>query len=213
MTQKRTLVLGVVGAMVVAGIALGIALARGESTQTDDVTRVEQLRSNVVESAALVGGGPIEGITVHGHWVIEVRDPDGTLVERREFENALSSAATITGLLARDHSAGLWEVQLRASVSSAAPCQTSAGTSSHCHVVESASSVSDAKFSKTLTISHGFGDFVLTGTATAQKSGEVGVVRTGMSRCATPVAPDSPCEATYFTFTPNPPKDVLGDSP
>lgn len=25
---------------------------------------------------------------VHGHWTIEVRDPDGSLAERREFENA-----------------------------------------------------------------------------------------------------------------------------
>ena len=33
-------------------------------------------------------GGPAEGIKVHGHWTIEVRDPDGTLVTHREFEKA-----------------------------------------------------------------------------------------------------------------------------
>ena len=33
-----------------------------------------------------------EGIKVHGHWTIEVRGPDGRLVERRQFENALVPA-------------------------------------------------------------------------------------------------------------------------
>ncbi len=30
-----------------------------------------------------------EGIKVHGHWVIDVRNPDGSLVEHRDFENSL----------------------------------------------------------------------------------------------------------------------------
>lgn len=38
-------------------------------------------------------GGQHEGIKVHGHWTIEVRNPDGTLVSRHEFENALDPGA------------------------------------------------------------------------------------------------------------------------
>lgn len=34
--------------------------------------------------------GPSEGIQVHGHWTIEVRNPDGKVVSHTEFENALS---------------------------------------------------------------------------------------------------------------------------
>ena len=34
-------------------------------------------------------GGNHEGIQVHGHWVIEVRNPDGTVTARREFENSI----------------------------------------------------------------------------------------------------------------------------
>jgi hypothetical protein len=34
--------------------------------------------------------GQHEGITVHGHWVIDVRNSDGKFVSRTEFENALS---------------------------------------------------------------------------------------------------------------------------
>jgi hypothetical protein len=31
------------------------------------------------------------GIKVHGHWVIDVRNPDGTLAEHRDFENSLTT--------------------------------------------------------------------------------------------------------------------------
>jgi hypothetical protein len=34
--------------------------------------------------------GQSEGINVHGHWTIEVRNPDGKVVSHTEFENALS---------------------------------------------------------------------------------------------------------------------------
>lgn len=33
--------------------------------------------------------GQSEGITVHGHWVIDVRNPDGKLVNHVEFENSI----------------------------------------------------------------------------------------------------------------------------
>ena len=36
-----------------------------------------------------VGAQTDEGIKVHGHWKIEILDPDGTLVSVAEFENAL----------------------------------------------------------------------------------------------------------------------------
>ena len=34
------------------------------------------------------------GITVHGHWVIVVKNPDGKVTARREFENSLSGGIT-----------------------------------------------------------------------------------------------------------------------
>ena len=34
---------------------------------------------------------PSEGIQVHGHWTITVRNADGSVAERREFENALEA--------------------------------------------------------------------------------------------------------------------------
>ena len=35
------------------------------------------------------------GIQIHGHWVIDVRNPDGKLVEHREFENSLVKVGTM----------------------------------------------------------------------------------------------------------------------
>lgn len=40
-------------------------------------------------TAARGAGGKHEGITVHGWWVIEVKDPDGRVAQHREFENSL----------------------------------------------------------------------------------------------------------------------------
>jgi hypothetical protein len=57
------------------------------------------------------------GITVHGWWKIDVRNPDGKLVRHVEFENNLmvggaTGDALLTGLLGRTLSAGSWAVVL-----------------------------------------------------------------------------------------------------
>jgi hypothetical protein len=58
--------------------------------------------------------GAHEGITVHGHWTIEVRNPDGKLVSHTEFENALApnGAALLAGLLTGTATPGSWWVYL-----------------------------------------------------------------------------------------------------
>ena len=40
-------------------------------------------------TAGTAAKGTQEGIKVHGHWTIEVRNPDGKVVTHTEFENAL----------------------------------------------------------------------------------------------------------------------------
>ena len=48
-----------------------------------------------------------QGIKVHGHWVIDVKNPDGTLAQHREFENSLVDLGEImTYLLAGSVTAG-----------------------------------------------------------------------------------------------------------
>jgi hypothetical protein len=40
-----------------------------------------------------------QGIRVHGHWVLQVKNPDGTLGERREFDNSLVSSTFSLGMI------------------------------------------------------------------------------------------------------------------
>jgi|GEM_PF-1847293 len=53
-------------------------------------------------------GGNHEGIQVHGHWVIEVKNPDGTVTARREFENSVQplGMAYLASLIAGNSSPG-----------------------------------------------------------------------------------------------------------
>ena len=55
-----------------------------------------------------------EGITVRGHWVIDVKNTDGTLASRTEFDNALVEAGqnTLAGLLMGGPPVSGWAVQL-----------------------------------------------------------------------------------------------------
>jgi hypothetical protein len=60
-------------------------------------------------------GGPQEGIKVHGHWLIEVRNADGTLASHTEFDNALQFAGKnlVASFLRHEQSKpGRWTVVL-----------------------------------------------------------------------------------------------------
>ena len=69
-------------------------------------------------------GGQHEGIKVHGHWTIEVRNPDGAVINHREFENSLQSSGGIAlaSILAGAASPGMWEIRLNGSASTPSPC-------------------------------------------------------------------------------------------
>jgi hypothetical protein len=58
------------------------------------------------------------GIKVHGHWTIEVKNPDGTLVTHREFENSIApgnggGAQLLASVLSRAVTQGSWSVELQ----------------------------------------------------------------------------------------------------
>jgi hypothetical protein len=60
-------------------------------------------------------GRPSEGIKVHGHWTIEIRNPDGSLVSRSEFENALLDTGKVwlARLLgSRTEAPRTWDIRL-----------------------------------------------------------------------------------------------------
>jgi len=82
------------------------------------------------ESNGRLGG---DGIAVHGHWTIDVRNPDGKLASHHEFENALepSGAIALAGLLGRQFQAATWRLDLVGQNASGACVQTSGGGSQY----------------------------------------------------------------------------------
>ena len=65
---------------------------------TTPVAQTKQAQGEESVSAVEVekpsGNGRHEGIKVHGHWTIEVRNPDGSLARHVEFENSLDPGFT-----------------------------------------------------------------------------------------------------------------------
>src|SRR5262245_55405459 len=53
-------------------------------------------------------GGPGETVHVHGDWLLEIRDPDGSLVTRRAFRNAFVGGPALDLILSRQGVHGAW---------------------------------------------------------------------------------------------------------
>lgn len=164
------------------------------------VTRFVRLVIAVVAltfAAPAYSQGPREGIVVHGRWVLEVRNPDGTLAERREFQNAIKNGDIIlTRLLARQGSMGPWRILLhRSPVDS--PFLGPAGDLADAALHETGHFVSPSQFTAYfpgLTVAmDGPADheraLVLSGTATAAVAGGISEVETWASLCSRTNAP------------------------
>ncbi len=146
-------------------------------------------------------GGQKEGIKVHGHWTIDVRNPDGTLVTHREFENELEPTNWLPLILGRQRTVGEWEIQLSDTATpDNSPCNLG-NIIVPCSIVEPTSASNTSIAFKTLTLSvpssivPDVGTvyvLVLSGTATAMRAGQVKRVSTHLSNCA-PTIPASSC--------------------
>jgi len=88
------------------------------------------------------GRAPQEGIKLHGHWVIEVRNSDGTLASRHEFDNSLTpTGKSLMATLFAKHKLDQWFVFLEDSQGNP-PCVQLNGTTRSC-------SISEPSFSET----------------------------------------------------------------
>lgn len=69
-------------------------------------------------------GGPTEGIKVHGHWTIDIKNADGTLASHHEFENALVArgAQQLVTTLAGGSSPVGWAIWMVGVNQATAPC-------------------------------------------------------------------------------------------
>ena len=153
--------------------------------------------------------GTHEGIKVHGHWTIEVRDPDGTVRSHTEFENSLVQAnggVSLQNLLSGQASTGGWEIALGPPPGQQflgeTPCYNSI-TYSPCSIVSPAVAYSgcstDPSCFPNLIVSPSSYQLspapstpmvILQGTATAGSGGGVvGFVSTSIALCGLGVAP------------------------
>jgi len=137
----------------IAGVTVGARTRREREMKANPIIGVRMLAvflslalsaAPAMAQASKSGGGPQEGIKVHGHWSIEVRDPDGSLVSHHEFENALvvgggpsSGDALLAGLLAGTYGRVVnWSVQLVTNLSSlTGPCRFN-GQPFSCQIVQ-----------------------------------------------------------------------------
>jgi hypothetical protein len=154
---------------------------------------------NVLVTAALLAGGTLHagpaapllaqapmntGIKVHGDWTIEVQQPDGRLVSRREIKNSLAAEgrAFLASMLARgslltDRHWMVWFVPPEGGP--AAPCADGV-----CLVIEPESIWQPYDTGgRNLRVELLDNAVVLTGSFTADRSGKITTVSTATVKC------------------------------
>lgn len=163
----------------------------------------EQVQGEASEKTASgekpAGDGKHTGIKVHGHWTIDVKNPDGTLAKHAEIENSLTpnGAAILAALLSRTVSPGLWAINMVGS--SAGMC---GGTNTSCTVNEPGiGNPSGVPFVfSTLTVAFGAntGTVTLSGSAMVSAAGSIQSLTSLFFVCSNSTAPSAPCNGTVI---------------
>ena len=162
-----------------------------QSAATTAKAQSEQAQGKESESSVAEekssGDGKHEGIKVHGHWTIEVRNPDGSVVTHREFENSLFPSPALASILARHNSVGFWTVALFPSTL----CNNTNGAG--CSIGEPGQTLL-AWNSSNLSVTVSGNSLVLSGTLLAVGGGTITTVQTDSWGCLPTVAPSAPCQ-------------------
>ena len=143
-------------------------------------------------------------IAVHGFWTIEIRERDGRLVNRYQFNNALNDQRALLFILARQNSVGRWAVTLADQFNVGQPCAN--GTACALHEDGDTNVFSGSTKFTGLTVS---ADplpiptrLVLQGSFAAGAAGQISRVATNLSVCDNSTAPVTSCSAgTSFQLT------------
>ena len=95
--------------------ALLVMMSAGAGTNPAQAGAVKSSTA-AAPAAQAPAKGAHEAIGVHGHWTIEVKNPDGTLAKHVEFENGLCIGTGAPGeqsrLLTGGGAVGGWEIKL-----------------------------------------------------------------------------------------------------
>jgi hypothetical protein len=147
------------------------------------------------EGGQKTASGMNQNMKMHGHWTIDIKNPDGTLVQHHEFENSIQYDGQnyLVGLMSGYGAAGPWEIYFSnaGATTAGSPCNT--GTYPYCAIVYSTTSqpglfVCNGLYTCTtgLTITPTFGvgpTLTLAGSIAATQAGSIGFVGTGMNAC------------------------------
>ncbi len=198
MTRKNfyygALVVGAAATLTLA-VTLTVSISRSHR-KPSPASSAPILAQATTSTATESKGGQKELIKVHGHWTIDVRNPDGTLVSHNEFENSLQpvGVATLPMILGRKSTAGSWQIALY----SVGAFATTGWIFEVGRTIPAG--LPGDKFFPTLQVSiptsgDDAGKLVLNGTATARGPGQIMQVRTFLGTCASNVTADD-CAGT-----------------
>jgi hypothetical protein len=131
--------------------------------------------------------GPREGIKVHGHWVIDVKNPDGTLATHYEFENALTNNGplVLSSVLSGNYVIRSWYVYLEDGTGPS-PCPA---PNHGCILADTrGADTASPGLAKNLVVNPGAADFTLRmgGSIRPPQAGRISVVSTRASYVCAP---------------------------
>ena len=126
-------------------------------------------------------------IGVRGHWVIEVHDPDGDLVTRREFDNALTTTGQdlLSLYLGRAQAPGMWQIRL---LGTPAPCTITVGggivgSNPGCFLLEARPGISNTLPGMTRNLVVTSEPLKLAGSIAVTQAGQISNVATFSDSC------------------------------
>ena len=137
-----------------------------------------------------------QGVKVHGHWVIDVKNPDGSLAQHRDFENSLEASAQ--GLLVGMMSGYLTPGDYMIVMGAASGTSACTATYQLCGIVHNLNTYPALGYcnvyyctGSSLNYTYNFGtsfagpfSMVLSGSITANQTGTIGAVYSILSTCA-----------------------------
>jgi hypothetical protein len=149
------------------------------------------------ESSQGSAGAINQGVKLHGHWIIDVKNPDGTLAQHRDFENAIepSGQGFLIGLMSGYLTPGDYMI-IMGPTSGNGACTASG---QYCGIARSLSTYPALGYCGTyycaagLTYTYNLGSdelnsgpfsMVLAGSITANQTGTIGQVYSVISTCA-----------------------------
>jgi len=164
--------------------------------------------SGATEQSGKLGN---EGLKIHGHWVIDVQDPDGTPSSHQEFENSVTTGgqALLIGLLAGYVVPADYEIFLQSTSSTSAPCVNPATGYTGCAIVRTLATqpaiLTCPNYICNTTLTYAYNNanlttgssMVLSGQFTANQNGSINYVSTYAGTC-----PINPAQSTLATTSP-----------